>query len=231
MKHLIDGQVLVIRGTIEPTRRPRLSVRQRQQPLRVRAHRLIDHRALHPYRSVAAVARRRQGLGDRSGPAHFRLCRTERPVERLDLLRMDRPLAVKPQLTRRARSPSERQSIAQSQERPIDRLHTASTSRRQHRLLIKQPTLDVAFRSAAPECRGQIRVAEDQRAQLPGGAGDGTSRFDAGRRLDQRLQPNSSVELLGDRLQLRGSLHLRNHDRQLVQAQCADELKVRGQLR
>ena len=198
VEHVAHPEILVVRRTIERLCRRFRPARERQQPLGVRAHRLIHHRAVHPHRSVATPGTRRERIGHRARPAQLALGRSKRAVQDLYLLRMDRPLTVKPQLPsspRRARQP---QRLPQPQKRPVDRLKPRCARRRQHRFLVIQPAVDISLGPAPPERRSQIRVAEDQRLELRRRPGDRGRRLDPLRRLDQSLQADPVAKQRGD---------------------------------
>ena len=137
--------------------------RQRQQPISLHPHRLIHHRTLHPHRRVATLRGRRQRLGHTARPAQLRLGRAERAVQRLNLLRVDRPLPVKSQLARRACGASKRERLAQ-------RARTARRSPARPPLVpppAPTPGDTASDPRAAPlrdaQARRQIRIAKNQR--------------------------------------------------------------------
>ena len=200
--------------------------RQCEQPVGAAHHRLIDHRAIQRCGGPTPGGHRPDGRLHALRPPALASARRELGLDRRDLCRVDRPLAVEPQLPRCPRRIRHGLRIAQRERRPVDGGRPSNPGRGQRSLLRDQPSRHVVLRPTAPERRGQIRVAEDQRDH-PLMLSDVRRGREPLRRLDDGLNRRH----LRGRRDVVHRLDLRDHDRQLLQPQPRAQGKVLRLLR
>ena len=123
--------------------------------------------------------------------------RREDAVDRLDLARVDHPLAVVAVLERAARGEDEAEVVAEPGVRPVEHLEARGAGGRDHACegVVGGSGADRQHRHA--ERGSEIRRAEDERFEPVSGGGDPLGLDEAARRLDLGLEADPVREQLG----------------------------------
>ena len=193
----------------------------RHDPQRLLAQGLVDHLAVQHHRPTASVGLRLLQRGDDAARTlNLLSCGREGGVERVQLTRMDRPLAVVSERASVCRPRLQASGVADPQMRAVDRLQPGGPGRHQHRLLREAPAVRRLQIVGWPaERRSQIGIAEDQSLQARTGLPDVAGPAQPRRRLDQSLQADrpgagaDRVEQPRHPRDVLGCLHLRDHER------------------
>ena len=138
--------------------------------------------------------------------------RREDAVDRLDLARVDHPLAVVAVLQRASRGEDEPEVVAESRVRPVEHLQARRARRRDHarERVVGGACTDRQHRHA--ERGGEIGRAEDERLEPVPGSGDPLGLDEPARRLDLGFEPDSGREQLGRSGHVLGGLDLGEYD-------------------